>query len=197
MEIVIFVVAVADKGVAAIVAGAAIIQGDVSIQLGFQSVNPSSFAIFVLEGAVGIAEIVVHGTGYIFAVCSAGIRTIHHIDAHSAVVQQFGHFGHLVVGAVAVEVVGHQVVVVGGFSEIHILGAIIGVAVLGVVGHVRVVTVTLGGPTPVAHDLSHGGGHATGDSLVAACTGTELVVGQCVCKRTLPACLGSDCGITC
>ena len=176
MEVVVLVVAVAYEGVAAVVAGTAIIHWSVGVELGFQRIHPGSFAALVLEGAAGIAEIIVHGARHILAIGTTGTRTVHHVDAYTAVIQQFGHFSHLVVGAAAVEVVGHQVVVVGGFAEIGIQGAIIGIAIVAVVGHVGVAAVTLCGPLPVAHDLSHGGSHTAGDGLVVACSGTELVV---------------------
>lgn len=176
MEIVVLVVAVAYEGVSTVVAGTAIIHRSVGVELGFQRIHPGSFPALVLKGAAGVAEIIVHGARHILAVGSAGTRTVHHVDAHPAVIQQLSYFAHLVVGAVAVEVVGHQVVVVGGFTEIGVLGAIIGIAIGGVVGHVGVVAMALGRPLPVAHDLSHGGSHTTGDGSVVARSGTELVV---------------------
>lgn len=176
MEVVVLVVAIAYEGVAAVVAGTAVINRSVGVELGFQRVHPRSFAALVLEGAAGIAEVFVHGFRHVFAIGAAGTRTVHHVDAYTAVIQQFGHFSYLVAGTAAVEVVGHQVVVVGGFAEIGIQGAIISVPVLAVVGHVGVAAVTLGGPLPVAHDLSHGGSHTAGDGSVVARSGTELVV---------------------
>ena len=100
--VVALAIAAAYKSVSAIGIAARIIQREVILQVADEHLFPFGFAVevaFETGGVLGIAEIIMNGSGHILRVGTGSRSAIHHVDRHTAMVHQSGH--SLIVGVVA------------------------------------------------------------------------------------------------
>lgn len=164
--VVVGIVSVADKGVAA--CSVATVHHHTAVaEVGAEHIAPLIIGIiclFCITGIRAYAEEIDHtGTG-IDIVAATFCGAIAHIGCHAAVAHQLGNGLHLLWGAGGGEGGGHMGVVVGGAVIVDGEGAVVKVIV-------AVDAATVDGVAPVVDDLGHSGGYAAGEGVTVGAVG--------------------------